>query len=469
MTNPSSTFNQLGSTRPGAIFPRRIEYRSEFAFHWRPQDGWYTHDPTITLLRSLQQDQGRTTRVGVSGRTAGLLGFYSPWSDDFPRIDMLDAEAVGELAVPSYVSEPAETNLVDNSEDLSVWSLSGSPSVFPDFDDPFDGTDLFRIDRSGGPGTDFIFEAINSFAADGQKGVSIFAAEGITPSSVGFRVRLEDTGAAATRLDVLMKFDADGVPQAESEDVGEFLRATKAAFVGGVQIFRLEFLTTSVTSANAHQVEIQPHDAGDGGDVFVTGVQVDDAQSVSTYKRTTGASVTGTPDQLAFDFPMDPKFAQKNGGLSVLHTFQELGAIFVPSATLFHIGNTAGDDAFLSVIRHAGAFEQYQVNYSNGGLSQISNTNGPAYGQYVEMLINLTSQGRVFISERRADDIDDFKLSAETSSSGPPTTSIPLPSAWSAQELHIGGLAGSDGAAIRTLNFKVAAGFLGHDQMRERF
>ena len=135
---------------------------------------------------------------------------------------------------------------------------------------------------------------MTSFTTDAQKSVSVFVAEGVVPSTVGFRIRLEDTTAPATRLDVLMKFDASGVPQAVSEDTGVLLRVVKVALTGGKQIFRLEFLSTAVLFANTHQVEIQPHDAGDGGDVFATGVQVDDAPFVTTYKATTGASVTGT-------------------------------------------------------------------------------------------------------------------------------------------------------------------------------
>ena len=469
MTTPPLTFNQLGSTRPGAAFPRRIEYRSELGFHWRPQDGWHSHDPTKLLTQSVQLDQGRATRAAEGDRTAGALGFYAPWGHDFPRIEMLDAEAVNALTVPSYVSEPATTNLVNNSEGLLGWSTSGSPSVFGGFDDPFDGTDMFRVDRSGGPGTDFIFEVLDSFTTDAQKAVSIFVAEGITPSAVGFHVRLEDTTAVATRLDALVLFDADGVPQVISTASGSFLRRTLAAFTGGRQVFRLEFLTDSVLFANTHQVELQPHDAGDGGDVFATGVQVDDAPFVSTYKRTSGAAAVGVADQLVIDFPLDPKFAQKSGGLSIMHTFLELGAISTPSALLFRIGNAAQDDPFLEVHRHPGAFVIYQVTYSNGGVSNISNITGPTYGQYVEMLINLTSQGRIFISERRADDITDFKLAAENKSSGPPTTSIPLPVAFSAQEMHIGGVNGTLGAAIRTLSMKVAVGILDHDTLRESF
>ena len=61
-----------------------------------------------------------------------------------------------------------------------------------------------------------------------------------------------------------LKKPADGrfhvyvVPQATSQDTGTFLRAVKSALVGNRQIFRLEFLTTSVTSANAHDIEIVP-------------------------------------------------------------------------------------------------------------------------------------------------------------------------------------------------------------------
>ena len=470
MTSVALTFNQLGSTRPGAAFPRRIEYRSELAFHWRPQDGWHSHDPTKLLAQSVQLDQGRATRAAEGDRTAGALGFYAPWGHDFPRIEMLDAEAVNALTVPSYVSEPATTNLVDNSEGLDVWSTSGSPTVLGGFDDPFDGADMFRVDRSGGPGTDFIFEVLNSFTTDAQKTVSLFVAEGITPSTVGFHVRLEDTTAVATRLDALILFDSDGVPQVISTASGSFLRRTLAAFTGGRQVFRLEFLTDSVLFANTHQVELQPHDAGDGGDVFATGVQVDDAPFVSTYKRTTGAAAVGVADQLVIDFPLDPKFAQKSGGLSILFTFLELGAISTSGAVLFRIGNTVPDDPFLEVRQNLGPLPgEYQVRYSNVGAAEISNLDGPVYGQFVEMLINLTSQGRVFISERRAADITDFKLSAEVKSSAPPTTSIPLPVAFSAQEMHIGGVAGTLGAAIRTLGIKVAVGILDHDTLRESF
>ena len=464
MTNPSSTFNQLGSTRPGAIFPRRIEYRSEFAFHWRPQDGWYTHDPTITLLRSLQQDQGRTVRAGLSGATAGLLGFYSPWSEDFPRLEMVDAEALGELTTPTYVSEPATSNLVDDSEDLTQWANAFLPVPAGGFDDPFDGTNLHRLEDDDNFTVQVISETLSSFTADGQKGVSLFMAQGFLPAAGGFRIRLRDTGAAALRLDVLLVFDADGTPTVTSEDTGTFLRAVKVAFVARRQVFRLEFLTTSVTSANAHDIEIVPADVtAETGDVFATGVQVDDAPFVSTYKVTTGASVTGTPDQLVFDFPLDLDFAQKSGGMSILHTFQELGGVQTTDARLWRLGNVAGDATIFEVKER---FGKYALINPSGDLS-VPDT--PAYGIYVEMLTNIDANGRGFISARFAADVTDFKFSAESSASQSPTVSTGLPAAFSAQELHIGGVAGSFGAAIRTLNFKVAAGFLGHDQMRERF
>lgn len=464
MTTPPITFNQLGSTRPGAIFPRRLEYRSELAFHWRPQDGFYTHDPTVTLLRSLQNDQGRTVRAGLSGRTAGLLGFYKPWGEDFPRLEMVDAEALGVLGTPSYVSEPATTNVVDDSEDLTQWANAFLPVPLGGFDDPFDGTDMHRLQDDDNFTVQVISQLLNGFAADGQKGVSLFAAEGFQPAAGGFRIRLRDNGAAALRLDVLMLFDSDGIPQATSQDTGALLRVVKVAVAGGRQIWRLEFLTTSVTSVNAHQAEVVPADVtAQTGDVFVTGVQVDDAPLVSTYKVTTGASVTATPDQLVFDFPLDPKFAQKSGGMSILHTFQELGGVLTADARLWRMGNVAGDAVIFEVKERSG---EYALINPSGSLSV---PDAPAYGVYVEMLTNIDANGRGFISERRAADITDFKFANQSSATQSPTVSTGLPAAFSAQELHIGGVGGAFGAAIRTLNFKVAAGFLSHDQMRERF
>lgn len=467
MTNPVLTFNQLGSTRPGALFPRRLEYRSELAFHWRPQDGFHTHDPTVTLLRSLQNDQGRVTRAGPTGLTAGGLGFYQSWGQDFPRLEMIDAEALGVLATPSYVSEPAADNLVDNSEDLTAWSASQPPAVTGGRDDPFGGTNLHRLEDDDPFTVQIISETLNSFAADGQKGVSFFAAVGFVPSATGFRVAIRDTGAAANRLDVLMLFDADGIPQAVSEDTGELLRVVKVANTGSRQIWRLEFLTTSVTSANAHDIEIRPAAITvESGDVFVTGVQVDDDPFVSTYKATSGAPVSGTPDELVFDFPLDPQSAQMSGGMSILHTFQELGAISTPNARLWRMGNVAGDAPIFEVKQNASVPPEYSLITP---LGTLSTPDRPTYGQYVELLAKIDANGRTFISERRASDITDFRLSAESAASGSPTASVGLPAAFSSQELHIGGVGGAFGAAIRTLNFKVAAGFLGHDQMRERF
>jgi len=181
-------------------------------------------------------------------------------------------------------------NRVPDSEDLSQWTQSvGTVVVTAGVADPYGGLDA-RNANDDNVGTEEVIEESVSFASAGQKVLAVFVRE--ASGSGGLEVTLRDTTAGVNRAVLRVDtFTAGNPNEAYSTGTKYFKRDM------GNGWYRLAILSTAVTSANAHVVQIKPARAGGPattGSVDLYGLMAVDAATLGGYVRTLGTAITGT-------------------------------------------------------------------------------------------------------------------------------------------------------------------------------
>lgn len=202
------------------------------------------------------------------------------------------------LTTYGYLSEPASTNLVLQSENFgTTWAAVGATSP----------TRSAAAARCGRVVLDLLgddsalaaegYTQTVTFTGNAVKSISFVIKQGTSTSSV---VRLRDNTGLADRLLLAITWSG-GVPTV-TMTTGT-LEGTSSMANG---CYRVRVQTTSVTAANTNTLEVYPATTaafaiGNTGDIYVGGVMAeDDAAQCSTYIPTTTATVTRNADSLTY-------------------------------------------------------------------------------------------------------------------------------------------------------------------------
>jgi len=140
---------------------------------------------------------------------------------------------------------------------------------------------------------------------DGTKPVSIFWTKSDLESPSGAQINITDTTAAgAVRFSANIKADGAGAPVISSL-TGTYLGAEFITTVGTRKVYRLHFLTGTVTVANEHVIRVVPSGGGpasETGDIICALYQVENAGAFpsSPITPTTTVAIVKAADDLLY-------------------------------------------------------------------------------------------------------------------------------------------------------------------------
>jgi len=125
--------------------------------------------------------------------------------------------------------------------------------------------------------------------------------------------------------------------------------------------------------------------------VQVWGMQLEEAETTSSYIPTINGTMTREADKLYFDFDAPPQ------EMTVYTKHIETGTFQMGNlGSLWSIGGSAATDFFIHAYVSG---DVYRVVYANGGTSEIELTTSPNMGDLVEVLGHLYSDGDVKIEQ----------------------------------------------------------------------
>ncbi|HEX7048659.1 MAG TPA: hypothetical protein VF188_00485, partial [Longimicrobiales bacterium] len=281
-------------------YPFRLMDASDIVAADPDPDRWWNAEYTVTL-RLRRVDGGSVQALAdnvlfryVPGRTlAGATftrastatyrtrsGTLATAAADVPRLAWVFEPSTG-LYRRALLVERDSTNLVPWSSALSNWT--GSASITVQDDALVMGSLALALVTENDAAGEFLIRIDTSpFSGDGEKAFSCYVAQG-TSALVGLKLR--DTTASADRLNARISW-AGGMPSV-SVFTGTHLYTEP---VGG-GVYRLWFRSAPVLAANSHRVEVFPaaSDPANTGNVYVGGVQVEDAPVPSSLIITAGA------------------------------------------------------------------------------------------------------------------------------------------------------------------------------------
>ncbi len=304
----------------------------------RVEEGTFTRADATTSATYI-------TKTGTIA-TAAANVLRTEWVD-------LDDDDVRET--PGFLLEGSRTNVCLRSQDFSNWTPIGTP-VLTSGALMLGDLSLDLVEDDDGAALEGYSRSVTLTGA-AVKAVSLFAKKG-TSSSDAFGVTLVDSGAA-TVLAMEIDWDANGVPTV-TETTGDHLIAH---YIGN-GVYRFHFQTASAAAGAATLSIYAAYNAAavaDVGNVYVGGVQVEDAAFPSSYIKTTTATVTRAADSLTFPFgfgPQDdltvlarlarPVWADASGNIGIYPGVYSIGSALNPPQVALY-ADTAARDLYVSV------------------------------------------------------------------------------------------------------------------------
>lgn len=297
--------------------------------------GYYDHNG---LLRFAAQNHLRTQRMDTDGD--GIRDSLVIWFDD-PRTNRA---------------------LRNNDFGHADWFQVGTPVVTPNYV-ALGAINLSKIEDNDGAATEYVGynyvgKADQPWAdadGNGTKPVSIYWTKSDVESPSGVKLEITDTTAAgAVRFAATVKADGAGAPVV-SGVTGTYLGGEFVALVGARRIYRLHFLTATVTVANEHIKRIYPAGGGpasETGDAIVALYQIENTGGFpsSPILPATTDAIGRAADELAYT-PMNlrpdmdisilakvvrPLWIDAPGGPgSIAPGIWAIGASALPSLTMF--------------------------------------------------------------------------------------------------------------------------------------
>lgn len=143
--------------------------------------------------------------------------------------------------------------LFGSVEDLSGWTVAGTPVITGSQTDPIGGTGAYLIEDNDGAAAEYIQSSDLSLTSnvDGEAVINVFLKEGTSGTNV---LRLRDVTAGTNRHTVIVTWTG-GVP-ALSTDAGGGTLFTPVAVGGGWYFIR--FSATSIVTGNNHHLQLWP-------------------------------------------------------------------------------------------------------------------------------------------------------------------------------------------------------------------
>jgi hypothetical protein len=303
------------------------------------------------------------------------LGQLRTWAANQLRLEFVDLDGDGVRETPGFVLEGSRTNLCLRSQDFANWSVIGTPTI---------GTAITASDLSldllgddDGAALEYFYRSV-TFTGNAVKAVSVFAKKG-TSSSDEWHLQIFDNTAGTQRLIAKISWDGSGVPSVVMT-VGSQIGSP--ALVGN-GIYQFSFQTTSVTAANSHEVRVIPARLADAdadtGNVYIGGVQVEDAAFPSSYIKTTTATVTRAADSLTFPIGFGPQDLTVYAKMA-RPVWADASGTLAAGPSVFLLG---GDDDLFSCIELEGAaagrqWDTVVFDAASGSGTRILTENIPA-------------------------------------------------------------------------------------------
>lgn len=350
--------------------------------------------------------------------------------------------------------EASRTNLVTWSDALSNWTSVGTPTV-QDAAVTNGGLDLTLVGDDDGAAREDKTLAV-TFTGDGVKSMMVALKAGTSLAADGSKIRIEDSAVGADRL----QFDvtwSGGVPTITMVDGTQL--GTAELLRDGVYLVR--FQTSTVTAVNSHLIRVSPaKTAAQTGNLYIGGVQAENATFPSSLIKTTGSTLTRAADRLEFPFNHQPQV------MTIYAHFIERAqpnwvTVGGGPPRIFQIGASADSSPLLLLLK-SGALDAYEPRHITAlgdvGAAQRHDIN-PVFGDEIELRMLLNPNGSVQLHGAK---------NGGAESSGAVSAALAFASAWSSPTLvSVGciGAAGQGDIALRSL--KVVRGVHDLQSMRD--
>lgn len=435
-----------GAGLPG-LAPQRVrERRSRSLFHLRAADA------TIAALTGQTPTFSRASVGSAVPDQQGRL--FSPVHSQ-PGWAMVDADGDGTRDELGLFLDLGRTNLVLQSENFAVtWTAVNSPGLSSGV--KAIGQLSMSLVSDGGASLAGYTQVI-AFTSDAVKSGFFYWGANTSASSV-VRVR-QTSGTPGDRFLCTVVSNGTAAPTATAATGAIIGAPVYIGRIEGVDIWRIEYQTTSITAAQTNQLEFYPATNAAllttaTGAAYFGGFQMENAVIPSGYVKTTTGTVARTRDSLQFGIPFLPqdltvyaRIARPNWAA----VSTDLG--FQPTILAIGNGSPRLEFYFTQAARTIG-FDSIDAAGTNGRATAAV----PA-GSVIEVcaqLFNarLANQVRIDVGAG----FGNFSASNGT-----------LGSAWSSAFLSVGDVLNSPGNCLNAalLSAKVAAGALTLTQMRQ--
>lgn len=218
----------------------------------------------------------------------GRDGLYHVFGVDTLRMQNTDADGDGVRERIGFWSEHTRINRMIKQNDFTSangWFHVGTPVVTSAYLS-VGAVSLSKIQDDDGAASEYVGLNYVSFTdkpwpvgdGNGTKPYSILWTKSDTEAPQGVGINITDTTAAgATRFAATLKADGAGAPVV-SGVTGTYLGAEFIGLVGTRKIYRLYFMTTTITAGNEHVFRILPSNGSvaDTGDAIVGMIQAED-------------------------------------------------------------------------------------------------------------------------------------------------------------------------------------------------
>lgn len=307
------------------------------------------------------------TRAAATATRVNELGLIELCAANSPRFDYDPVTK----ACRGLLIEPSSVNLVLQSENFgTTWAAVQTPTrTAAAF-----SIGILDLDLLGDDSATLLegYQQTVTFTGNAVKAVSLFMKKGTSTSSF---VQLRDSTAVADRLVAIITFNSAGVPSV-TMSVGTHLGTDSY----GEGVYRFRFRSTSVTAANSHLLAV--YAAGDiaasvslFGDVYVGGVQAENAEICTSYIPTTTGTVTRNNDVVKLT-SLTGWHAAGLGSLAIEWSMEDDAPTSVFPRFVSLNDNTASNR--LSFF-HGTSADLSGFTVTSGGVSQADFTNGAVY------------------------------------------------------------------------------------------
>lgn len=386
------------------------------------------------------------TRSGAVGKYTDAAGVLQDAASDALRLDQmwLDGDYDDLPDTVAGLIEAARTNLI-SSDDLTAWSVTGTPSVTGSQSDPAGGSGAYTVADDDGASTELIYRDV-TYTGDGVKSAVFVVRENTMPASGVQALQIFDATGATPMLDLEISAWSSGVPTVAAGAAGTYLGKR---YVGN-GYWAIYGKTASVTASNTNRARILPAEtAAQTGSIDVYRVATFDA--VVPLYSIVDASETKNADTLYGAYSHVPQ------ALTVYAKFIEWGSVNDDlDGGIIHIGSAtvSTDPRFL--VRASGGF--YLALHDNGTASPTATlAAAPSVGDTVELRAVLNADGSVDLGQS-------INAGAETTASD--ATAAALGAAWADTRLYIGSLGTGNRGMNPIIAVKVVSGVRTMAQMR---